>query len=67
MIKEEEACDQSFSNRDSVWVKGKAEVWCVEGCVHTLFSGPSAAELPGIWKERSGKSTPWSEWYICKI
>ena len=50
-----------------VWVEGKVDVCCVEGCVHTLFAGPSSAGLPGIWKERSGKSTPWSEWYIWKI
>lgn len=49
-----------------VWVKGKVGVRYVGGCVHTLFAGPSSAGLPGIWKERSGKSTPWSEWYIWK-
>ncbi len=48
-----------------MWVNGKVDVWCVEGCVHT-FAGPSSAGLPGIWKERSGRSTPWSEWYIWK-
>lgn len=31
-----------------------------------MLVGPSSAGLPGIWKERSGKSTPWSEWYIWK-
>lgn len=47
-----------------MWVKGKVGVCWVEGWVHTVFAGPSSAGLPGMWKERSGKSTPWSEWYI---
>lgn len=42
----------------------RGDVRSVEGRLHTRFTGPSSAGLPGIWKERSGKSTPWSEWYI---
>lgn len=37
-----------------------------EGFLHSVLVGLSSAGMPGIWKERSGKSTPWSEWYIWK-
>lgn len=42
-----------------MWVEGKVYyVCCVEGCVHTLSAASSSAGRPGIWKVRSGKSTP---------
>lgn len=49
------------AERGPVRVRREAETRCVGSCIHTLFAGPLSAGQPGIWKERSGKSTPWSE------
>lgn len=38
------------------WVKDDGP--CVAGRIHAVLVGSNAAGLPGIWKERSGKSTP---------
>lgn len=58
-----DGCVNVGGNEGPLRVKEKkVEVRLVGKYFHTAT--PRSVRPPGIWKERSGKSTTWSEWEI---